>query len=155
MSEVKVAIKIITKNKRAGYDYSLSDVYEAGISLQGTEVKALRAGKCSIAESFVMIDEKKDECWILNMNIPLYEFGSDANHTEARKRKLLLNKAEILQIKKAMAVKGLSLIPTKIYFKGSYVKIEIALGKGRKHYDKRDAQATKDVERKLQQKNYD
>lgn len=147
-------IKVIAKNKRASYDFALDKKYEAGVSLKGTEVKSLRAGKCIIAESFVTIDNN-EECWIYNLNIPHYEFGNITNHEETRKRKLLLNKKEIVEMKKNMAIKGLTIVPTMIYFKGSYVKIEIALGKGKKLFDKRQDNAKKDVERKLRSKNYE
>jgi SsrA-binding protein len=147
-------IKIIAKNKRAGYDYALSDKYEAGAVLTGTEVKTLRSGKCIMTEAFCTIDNK-NEVWIHNMNIPLYEFGTYANHNETRKRKLLLHIEEITNIQKALATKGLTLIPTKIYFKGSLIKIEISLGKGKKLHDKREADAKKSVERKLRQGNYE
>lgn len=147
-------IKIIAKNKRASYDYALTETFEAGIMLQGTEVKSLRAGKCIIADSYVTIDNK-EECWIYNMNIPHYEFGNIANHDETRKRKLLLNKKEIQQIKRGLQAKGQTVVPTKIYFKGSYIKLEIALGKGKKLFDKRQDNAKKDVEKKIRQGNYE
>ncbi|MCT4641467.1 MAG: SsrA-binding protein SmpB [Bacteriovoracaceae bacterium] len=147
-------IKIIAKNKRASYDYALQDQYEAGIVLQGTEVKTLRGAKCSMNEAYCTID-KNNEAWIHNMTIPHYEFGTYANHNETRKRKLLLHMEEITQIQKALATKGQTLIPTKIYFKGSYIKVEIYLGKGKKLHDKREASAKKDIERKLRQGKYD
>ncbi len=146
--------KIILKNKRAGYDYQLFDKYEAGLSLVGTEVKSLRTGKGHVTESYITID-KKGEVWIYNMHIPHYEFGNINNHQENRKRKLLLNAQEIVQIDKSMKLKGLTLVPTIVYFKNSYVKIEIALAKGKKLFDKRSDQAKKDVERKLRQGKYE
>ena len=147
-------IKIIAKNKRASYDYFLDDKIEAGLMLQGTEVKSLRAGKCVMTEAYCTIDEK-NEVWIHQLKIAPYEFGTYANHDETRKRNLLLNTAEIISLQKNLATKGQSLIPTKIYFKGSKVKLEIATGKGKKLYDKREASATKDVERKLRQGKYE
>ena len=149
-----MGIKIIAKNKRASYDYFLKEKYEAGMVLQGTEVKSLRAGKVSISEAHVTIDQNL-EAWLYNMNIPHYEFGNINNHKEDRKRKLLLNKNEIENIKHEMSAGGLALIPTIVYFKGSTVKVEIVLGKGKKHYDKRDDKAKKDVERKLKRGIYD
>jgi SsrA-binding protein len=149
-----MGIKIIVKNKRAGYDYFLEEKFEAGLMLQGTEVKSLREGKCNIAESFVTID-KNHEVWIHNLSIPKYKFGTYDNHDETRKRKLLLNKVEIKQIEKGLATKGQTLVPTIIYFKKSLVKIEIALAKGKKLYDKRQTEAKKDVERKIRQGRYD
>ena len=147
-------IKIIAKNKKASYDYFLEESYEAGLVLQGTEVKSLRNGKCTMGEAFCSIDER-GEVWVHQLKIALYEFGTYANHEEARKRKLLLNQAEIKQIEKALATKGQTLVPTKIYFKGARVKLEIYTAKGKKLYDKRDADAKKDIERKLQQGTYE
>ncbi len=123
-----MGIKIIAKNKRASFDFFLHDKFEAGIMLKGTEVKSLRAGKVSIAESFISIDAQ-EEVWILNMQISHYEFGNINNHTENRKRKLLLNKQEIVKIAHRMKTEGLTLVPTIVYFKDSNVKIEFALGK--------------------------
>lgn len=147
-------IKIITKNKRASYDYALDEKFEAGIVLKGTEVKSIRGGKCTMTESYCTIDQKS-EIWIHQLKIPKYEFGTYANHDEARKRKLLLNQQEIKHIEKSLATKGQTLVPTKLYFKGPYVKIEIALAKGKKLHDKRHDKAKKDVERKLRQGKYD
>lgn len=149
-----MGIKIIAKNKRASYDYFLEDKYEAGLALKGTEVKSLRAGKCSLAEAFCDID-KNGEVWLRQMSIPQYEFGNIANHEETRKRKLLLNRNEIDSIKKSLATKGQTLVPTKIYFKDSKVKLEIALAKGKKLYDKRESKKAKEVERKLRQGAYE
>jgi SsrA-binding protein len=147
-------IKIITKNKRAGYDYFLEDKYEAGLVLKGTEVKSIRGGKATMGEAYCTIDENH-EIWVHQMKIPKYEFGTYANHDETRKRKLLLKEQEIKHIEKALATKGQTLVPTKLYFKGPYVKIEIALAKGKKLHDKRQAKAEKDVKRKLQQGKYE
>lgn len=148
-----MGIKIIAKHKRATYDYSLEEKFEAGITLVGTEVKSLRAGKVSIAESWVDID-KNGEAWIQNMTIPQYEFGNINNHQETRKRKLLLNRKEIDKLLHQVKAQKMTIVPTKIYFKGSLVKLEIALGRGKKDYDKRADKAKKDVERKLKQRDY-
>ncbi len=147
-------IKIIAKNKRAGYDFALDEKFEAGMVLQGTEVKSLRAGKCVISDAFCTID-KNDEIWVNQLRIPPYEFGTYDNHSETRKRKLLLSAKEINYIQKSLATKGQTLVPTKIYFKGSKVKLEIALAKGKKLYDKRESTKKKEVERKLKQGKYD
>jgi len=149
-----MGVKIIVKNSRAGYDYFLEEKYECGMSLLGTEVKSLRLGKAMINEAFVAIDSK-GEVWLQNMTIPHYEFGNINNHSETRKRKLLLKREEIKAIEKKMATKGYTLIPTALYFKDSLVKCEIALAKGKKLYDKRDTAAKKDVERKLRQGHFD
>lgn len=149
-----MGIKVIAKNKRASYDYFLEAKYEAGLSLQGTEVKTLRGGKCTMTEAYCAID-KKDEVWIHNMTIPHYEFGNISNHEETRKRKLLLNRSEIDAIKKSLAIKGQTLVPTMVYFKGSKVKLEIALAKGKKLHDKRETTKTREAERKLRQGVYE
>lgn len=149
-----MGIKVITKNKRAGYDFFLEDKFEAGAVLQGTEVKSLRAGKCMMTDAYCTVD-KNNEAWIYNLTIPQYEFGNRQNHNETRKRKLLLHSKEIENISKSMQTKGLTLIPTMIYFKGSKVKIEIALAKGKKLFDKRESKKEKEVARKLRQGKYE
>ena len=146
--------KIIAKNKRARYDFTLDDAYEAGLVLQGTEVKSIRAGKVTIAESYITIDAKM-EAWIYNMNVGHYEFGNINNHDERRKRKLLLNLKEIETIYHRMKAESLTLVPTIIYFTNNKVKIEIALAKGKKQHDKRQDKAKKDVEKKLRQGQYE
>jgi len=145
--------KIIAKNKRASFDYFLEEKFEAGLSLVGTEVKSLRAGKVSIAEAWIDID-KNGEAWIQNMTIPHYEFGNINNHQETRKRKLLLNRKEIDRLLHQVKAQKMTIVPTIIYFKNSYVKMEIALGRGKKQHDKRQDQAKKDIERKLKQRDY-
>ncbi|MCB9092639.1 MAG: SsrA-binding protein SmpB [Halobacteriovoraceae bacterium] len=147
-------IKIITKNKRAYHDYLVMDKFEAGLVLKGTEVKTLRQGKGNLNDSYVNVDDDL-EAWIHNFHIPSYEFGNINNHEERRKRKLLLAKKEIEKIHHAQKAKGLTVIPLALYFKGSYVKIEIALAKGKKLYDKRQDEAKKDVEKKLRQGRYE
>lgn len=148
-----MAKKIIAKNKRASYDYSLEEKFEAGLSLVGTEVKSLRAGKVSIAEAWVDID-KNGEAWIQNMTIPHYEFGNINNHDETRKRKLLLNRSEIEKLLHQVKAQKMTIVPTIIYFKNSLVKMEVALGRGKKLHDKRQDDAKKDIERKLKQRDF-
>jgi SsrA-binding protein len=149
-----MGIKIIAKNKRASYDYSLLEKFEAGLVLQGTEVKSLREGKVKIAESHISIDDN-GEVWIYNMHIPHYTYGNINNHDENRKRKLLLNIKEIAKIFHKAQAQGLTIVPTIIYFKKSLVKLEIALAKGKKQFDKRQDEAKKTVQRKLQRGIYD
>lgn len=143
-----MGIKVISKNKRAGFDYHLEDKVEVGIVLVGTEVKSLREGKVTISESHISIDGNH-EIWIHNMKIAPYAFGNINNHEEARSRKLLMGKMQIEEFAYKMKAERLTIVPTIIYFKGSVVKMEIALAKGKKLYDKRQDQAKKDVERKL------
>lgn len=149
-----MGIKIIGTNKRASFDYTLMDKFEAGIVLQGTEVKVLREGKVTLGDSYVVIDDS-GEVWAYNVNIPQYQFGNIHNHPEQRVKKLLLNRLEITRIHHQMKTQNLSLIVTKIYFKDSKVKLEFALAKGKKAHDKRDSEKEKDVARKLQRKDYD
>ncbi len=149
-----MGIKIVAKNKRAGYDYYLENKFEAGIVLVGTEVKSVRNGKVQLNEAFVTVDDR-NEVWVHNMLISHYDHGNRFNHEETRKRKLLLNEKEIFELQKAIAQKGLSVVPTIIYFKKSLVKIEIALAKGKKLHDKRQTEAKRDVERKIRQGKYE
>lgn len=149
-----MGIKIIGTNKRAGFDYSLKEFFEAGIVLQGTEVKVLREGKVNLGEAYVVIDGE-GEVWAYNVLIPQYAFGNIHNHQEARTKKLLLNRLEINRIYHTMKTQQMSLVVTKIYFKDSKVKLEFALAKGKKLHDKRESDKEKDVKRKLQRGNYE
>ena len=149
-----MTIKIIAKNKRAGYDFQLIEKFEAGIELVGTEVKTLRSGKVSLNEAFVTVD-KNDEIWVMNMTIPHYEFGNINNHDETRTRKLLMKKDQIQFIAHEMKAQRLTIVATMIYFKHSIVKLEIALAKGKKIHDKRADTAKKDIDRKLQRGQYE
>ena len=149
-----MGIKIIVKNKRAFFDYFIEEKLEAGLVLQGTEVKSLRAGKVAINESHIVIDHSQ-EAWICNMAIAQYEHGNRYNHQETRRRKLLLHKKEIVYLQHQVKAGGMSIIPLCIYFKKSQVKLELALAKGKKKYDKRQEKAKKAIERKLRQERYD
>ena len=141
----KESIRLIANNKKAYHDYFILDTYEAGISLAGTEVKSLRMGKCSIKESFIRID--KGEVFIYGMHISPYEKGNIFNKDPLRERKLLLHKAEINKLFGKIKEKGVAIVPLKVYFKGSLVKVEIGLAKGKKLYDKRQDIAKKDQQR--------
>ena len=131
----KESKKIIANNKKAFYDYFIEDKYEAGIELVGTEVKSLRMGKCSIKEAFVRI--QKGEVFIYGMHISPYEKGNIFNRDPLRARKLLLHRYEIRKIEGQIAQKGYTLVPLNVYLKGSLMKVEIGLAKGKKQYDKR------------------
>ena len=139
------SIKLIANNKKAYHDYFIEDTYEAGISLHGTEVKSLRMGKCSVKESFVRIEN--GEVFIYGMHISPYEKGNIFNKDPLRVRKLLLHKYEIRKLIGKMNQKGYTLVPLSVYFKGSLIKVEIALAKGKKLYDKRQDIAKKDQRR--------
>lgn len=148
-------MKVIANNKKASYDYFLEDKIEAGISLAGTEVKSLRNGNCSIKEAYIKIDN--NEVFIINMYVKNYEQGNIFNVEEKRPRKLLLNKSEIKKLESKVSAEGYTIVPVQVYFNdNSKVKIEIALGKGKKKYDKRDSIKKKEVNRTIDRtiKNY-
>ena len=144
----KDSIKLIANNKKAYHDYFIEDTWETGISLHGTEVKSLRMGKCSIKESFVRIE--KGEVFVYGMHISPYEKGNIFNRDPLRVRKLLLHRSEINKSVGKIAEKGYTLVPLKVYFKGSLVKVEIGLAKGKKLYDKRADIAKKDIRREAE-----
>ena len=140
--------KLIANNKKAYHDYFIEETYEAGIALHGTEVKSLRMGKCSIKESFVRIEN--EEVYIYGMHISPYEKGNIFNRDPLRVKKLLLHKSEIRKMKGKIAEKGYTLVPLKVYFNRSLVKVEIGLAKGKKLYDKRQDIAKKDQRREAE-----
>ena len=144
----KPSVKLIANNKKAYHDFFILDTYEAGIALHGTEVKSLRMGKCSIKESFIRIDD--GEVFIYGMHISPYEKGNIFNKDPMRIRKLLLHKTEIHKLLGNIKEKGMAVVPLKVYLKGSLVKVEIGLAKGKKLYDKRDDIAKKDQQREAQ-----
>ena len=148
MAKAKAQGKMIANNKKAYHDYFILDTYEAGIALAGTEVKSLRAGKCSIKESFIRVE--KGEVYIYGMHISPYEKGNIFNKDPMRVRKLLLHRHEINKIEGSLQEKGLTLVPLKVYFSKSLVKVEIGLAKGKKLYDKRDDIAKKDQKREAE-----
>lgn len=144
----KESIKLIASNKKARHDYFIDDTYEAGIALAGTEVKSLRMGKCSLKESF--IKEEREELYIYGMNISPYEKGNRFNRDPLRVRKLLLHKYEIRKIAAQVSQKGYTLVPLRVYFKGSHVKVEVGLARGKKLYDKRADIAKRDMRREAE-----
>lgn len=144
----KESIKLIANNKKAYHDYFIEDTFEAGISLAGTEVKSLRQGKCSIKESFIKVE--KGEVFIYGMNISPYERGNIFNKDPLRVRKLLVHRYEINKIVGKMQTKGYTIVPLRVYFKSSLVKVEFALARGKKLYDKRQDIASKDQRREVE-----
>lgn len=134
-------------NKKAYYDYFILDTYEAGIVLQGTEVKSLRVNGANIKDSYIII--RNNEAFILNMHISHYDKGNIFNHDETRTRKLLLNKKEILKIRDKISLEGMTVVPLKLYFKDGKAKVLIGIAKGKKNYDKREAIKEKDIKREL------
>jgi SsrA-binding protein len=143
-----MSIKVVAKNRKARFEYFLLDHYEAGLVLQGSEIKSIRAGHISIAEAYVRILD--DEAWLIDAHIAPYDQASHFNHDPRRARKLLLHRTELNRLIKAVQTKGLTISPTKVYLKNGRAKVEIALAKGKKHHDKRQVIAKRDVEREIQ-----
>ncbi|MEE1312861.1 MAG: SsrA-binding protein SmpB [Lachnospiraceae bacterium] len=141
-------IKLIANNKKARHDYFIEETYETGIVLHGTEVKSLRLGQCSIKEAFISIDH--GEVFIHRMHINPYEKGNIFNKDPLRVKKLLMHKNEIYKMDSKAQVKGYTIVPLRVYFKGSLVKVEIGLAKGKKLYDKRQDIAKKDLKREAE-----
>ena len=137
--------KNITTNRKARHEYSILQTFETGIVLTGTEVKALRQGKANLVDSYANIE--KGEVWLMSANISAYEQGNINNHEPTRQRKLLLNKSEIRRLIGKVKEKGLTLIPLRLYFKNGKVKVELAVAKGKKVYDKRETIAKRDFQR--------
>lgn len=136
---------LVAQNKKARHDYSIEDVFEAGLVLTGTEVKSLRAGRASLTDGYATIDD--GEAWLRGVHIPEYDLGTWTNHEPRRARKLLLRKDELRRIAGKTRETGLTLIPLALYFKDGYAKVEIALARGRKSYDKRQAIAERESRR--------
>ena len=143
-----MSIKVVAKNRKARFEYFLLVHYEAGLVLQGSEIKSIRAGHISIAEAYVRILD--DEAWLIDAHIAPYDQASHFNHDPRRARKLLLHRTELNRLIKAVQTKGLTIIPTKVYLKNGRAKVEIALAKGKKQHDKRQVIAKRDVEREIQ-----
>lgn len=144
----KQAIKLVANNKKAYHDYFIDEKLECGIELSGTEVKSIRMGKCSVKEAFVRIE--KGEVFVYGMHINPYEKGNLFNKDPLRVRKLLLHKAEIHKLEGKIREKGYTLVPLQVYFKGSLVKLEVGLARGKKLYDKRQDIAKKDQKREIE-----
>jgi SsrA-binding protein len=142
-----MGIKIIANNKKAFHEYEITEKLEAGVELQGTEVKSLRNGKVNLSDGWINIEN--EEAILKQVHISHYTHGNIFNHNETRERKLLLHKKEILKMERAIATKGLTLVPLKIYLKKGWVKIEIGLGKGKKLHDKRQSAKKKDADRQI------
>ena len=145
MSAEKTGRKIIATNRKAFHEYFVQDRIEAGLALQGTEAKSLRAGKVNFLDSFVSI--RDGEAWLAKLHISPYDFGNRANHDPTRRRKLLLHKHEILKLDQRVREKGFTLIPLSLYFSKGRVKLELGLCRGKKLYDKRETIAKRDAQR--------
>ncbi len=143
-----VPVKVITVNRQAYHDYFVERTIEAGISLVGTEIKSIRDGKVNLRGAYAMA--RKDEIWLENAHIAIYEQGNRYNHEPMRNRKLLLHRKEIEQLQAKVETKGLTLIPLKLYLKGGKAKLELGLCRGKKLYDKREAIAERDAKRDIE-----
>ena len=141
--------KLIAQNRKARHDYHIEDTWEAGLVLMGTEVKSLRAGRASLVDGFAEIDDH--EVWLHSVHIPEYTQGTWTNHAARRKRKLLLNRSEISKIERKITDKGYTLVPLAMYFVDGRAKVEIALARGKKAYDKRHALAERQANRESEQ----
>ena len=148
--------KIISQNKKAWHEYFVEETYEAGIELLGTEVKSLRAGNVNLKDSYCSIDD--GELFVRQMHVSPYEHGNIFNRDPLRPRRLLMHKKEILKLFGLVAQKGYTLVPLQLYFKGSHVKVQVGLCRGKKLYDKRDSaaekQASRDIDRQMKSKQY-
>jgi SsrA-binding protein len=142
--------KVIAKNRKASHDYQFIDIFEAGLVLQGTEIKSIRAGQISLKESYVTVDGR--QAWLVNAHIAPYEPASRLNHEPRRQRKLLLHRKEISKLWDQVRQKGLTIVPTQIYLKAGRAKLEIALAKGKRQYDKRQEIAKRDAEREMRRR---
>jgi SsrA-binding protein len=140
--------KVIARNRRARHDYHIEDTFEAGVALTGTEVKSLRAGRASLADGFAQVSD--GEVWLHNVHIPEYEQGTWTNHQPRRIRKLLLHRKEIDKMTAMTGEQGLTLIPLSLYFKDGKVKVELAVGRGKRTYDKRHDLARRDAAREVE-----
>jgi SsrA-binding protein len=140
-------VKTVATNRKAHFEYFLLEHFEAGISLQGSEIKSIRAGQISLAESYVQIDGR--QAWLIDSHVAPYDPASRYNHDPRRPRRLLLHKREILELWNAVRLKGVSIVPVQVYLKDGRAKIDIAVAKGKKLYDKRAAIAERDAEREI------
>lgn len=145
---VTKGIKLIAENRKAYHDYFIEERFECGVVLSGTEVKSIRAGKCNLKDSYAQV--KEGEMWLIGVHISPYEHGNRFNLDPMRSRKLLMHKSEIIKLYSKTKLDGLTLIPTKCYFKDGKVKFEIGLARGKKNYDKRDSMMEKDAKRDIE-----
>jgi len=142
-----MSIKVVANNRKAHFEYFLLDRFEAGIALAGSEIKSIRAGQVSLAEAYVEVTEH--EAWLINSHIAPYEAASRFNHDPKRPRRLLLHKREIRELFDSVRQKGVTIVPVQMYLKEGRAKVEIALAKGKKLYDKREIMAKRDAEREM------
>jgi SsrA-binding protein len=143
-----MAVKVVASNRKAGFEYYLLERYEAGLSLQGSEIKSIRAGQISLAEAYVSVDE--NQAWLVNAHIAPYDPASRYNHDPLRPRRLLLHRRQIRELWEAIRQKGMTIVAVKVYLKEGRAKLEIAIAKGKKLYDKRAEMARQDSQREIE-----
>ncbi len=143
-----MSIKVVATNRKARHQYQFQDTLEAGLVLMGTEIKSIRAGRVSLQEGFVLVEG--GEAWLVNVHIAPYDAASRQNHEPRRRRKLLLHRREINRLKSRAQEKGFTIVPTKLYLKDGRAKVEIALARGKRQYDKRQALAKRDSKRQVE-----
>jgi SsrA-binding protein len=141
--------KTLASNRKATFEYFLLEHFEAGLSLQGSEIKSMRAGQVSLAEAYVSVEDNL-QAWLINAHIAPYDAASRNNHDPKRPRRLLLHKKEIRELRQAIKLKGVTIVPVKIYLKDGRAKLDLAIGKGKKLYDKRDSIAERDMQRETE-----
>jgi SsrA-binding protein len=144
-----MGVKVVANNRKAHFEFFLLEHFEAGISLQGSEIKSIRAGQMSLQEAYVDIDEVHKEAWLLGSHIAPYDPASNFNHDPVRPRRLLLHKQEIREMWEAVRQKGVTIVPVQVYLKDGRAKLDLAIAKGKKLYDKRQEIAKRDAEREM------
>ncbi len=150
MSSQNSQVKDLVVNRRAGFEYELSDTFEAGLALLGSEVKSLRNGRGNLQEAYVRI--QNDEAWLMGCHISPYAQANRNNHEPLRPRKLLLKRAELTKLEKAVGQKGMTIVPKKIYLRGRLIKLEMAIGRGKKLHDKRNSMKERDAKRDMERR---
>ena len=148
MAKKRDDIEVVARNRRASDDYHLLENFEAGLALTGTEIKSLRDHKVSLQQAY--IQPRNGELWLVEANIAPYEHGNRENHEATRPRKLLLHRREINKILDALQTKGMTMVPTRLYLKGGWAKVDVALAKGKKQFDKREDLARRDADRQVE-----
>jgi SsrA-binding protein len=144
----KPNFKVVSDNRRARHEFEILEVVEAGIALSGTEVKSLRQGRANLADAFARVEE--DQMWLYNCHISPYDHGNRFNHDPLRKRRLLMHKKQILKLRSRMQEKGLTLVPLKLFFRGNWAKVDLALARGKQLYDKRHSIAKRENQRQIE-----
>lgn len=149
-----MGVKVVASNRKAHFEFFLLEHFEAGLSLQGSEIKSIRAGQMSLQEAYVRIDDLGRDAWLINAHVAPYDPASRNNHDPLRPRRLLLHKSEIRELWEAVRQKGVTIVPVQVYLKDGRAKLDLAIGRGKKLFDKRDEIAKRDVEREMQRERH-